>query len=50
MKKYQAIRISSQGRATYGDKYVTVISEKDYQHNEIIENNGNKYIILFREE
>lgn len=46
---YQAIRISKNGSPTYGDKYVRIISDKEYTTNDLVEHNGNKYIILFAE-
>lgn len=47
---YQAIRIFQNGRPTYGDKYVRIISDKEYTTNDLVEKNGSKYIILFKEE
>ena len=48
--KYQAIRISINGMATYGDKYLTIHSNKPLQYNEIVEVGLEKYIILFEQE
>lgn len=45
MKKYQAVRISKNGRATYGDLYATISG--DFQYNDIVEIGDEKYIILF---
>lgn len=50
MKLYETIRISSNGRATYGDKYVTIGSDNQYQHNDIIEIENSKYLVLFEKE
>ena len=50
MKLYETIRISFNGRATYGDKYVTIGSDNQYQHNDIIEIQNSKYLILFEKE
>lgn len=47
---YQAIRISQNGRPTYGDKYARIISDKKYTHNDIVDYNGGRYLILFEEE
>lgn len=46
---YQAIRISKNGNPTYGDKYVRIISNNKYEYNDIVELDGNKYLILFAE-
>lgn len=48
MKKYQAIRIFAGERATYGDKYATVVG--DFQYKDIVEIGNEKYIILFEME
>ena len=50
MKLYEAVRISSNGRATYGDKYVTISSNNQYQYNDIVEIENSKYLILFEKE
>lgn len=47
MKLYEAIRISSNGKATYGDKYVTIGSDNQYQYNDIVEIQNSKYLVLF---
>lgn len=49
MKYYQAIRISINGRPTYGDKYQRIGSSKEYKHNDIVEIGNEKYLILFEE-
>lgn len=49
MKYYQAIRISVNGRPTYGDKYQRIGSKKDYTTNDIVEIGDEKYLILFEE-
>lgn len=48
-KVYQAIRISVNGRATYGDRYQRIQSSNVYQHNDIVEVGSEKYLILFEE-
>lgn len=50
MKLYETIRISSNGRATYGDKYVTISSDNQYQYNDIIEIQNSKFLVLFEKE
>lgn len=50
MKLYDTIRISSNGIATYGDKYVTIGSDNQYQYNDIIEIQNSKYLVLFEKE
>jgi hypothetical protein len=50
MKYYQAVRISANGRPTYGDKYARIGSTNDYAHNDVIEIGGEKYLILFKED
>lgn len=50
MKTYQAIRIAINGKATYGDKYLTIHSDKPLQYNEIVEVGLEKYIVLFEQE
>lgn len=50
MKDYKAIRISINGRPTYGDKYTTIRSEKEYKYNDLVEIRNEKYIILFEME
>ena len=47
MRYYEAIRISRSGIPTYGDKYQTIGSHNEYSHNDIIEIDNSKYIILF---
>ena len=49
MRYYQAIRISSNGRPTYGDKYQRIGSLKEYKDNDIVEIGNDKYLILFEE-
>ena len=48
MKKYQAMRISINGRATYGDLYATITG--DFKYNDIVEIGNEKYLILFEME
>ena len=48
-KVYQAIRISVNGRATYGDRYQRIQSNNTYQYNDIVEIGNEKYLILFEE-
>ena len=50
MNTYQAIRISINGRATYGDKYKRIYSKCEYEKNQIISVGNDKYMILFKEE
>ena len=47
MRKYKAMRISVNGVPTYGDKYITVESDKELQYNEIIDYYNARVIILF---
>ena len=50
MYKYQAIRISVNGKPTYEDVYRTIISDKPLQYNDIIDNGNECVLILFEEE
>ena len=50
MKRYKGIRISVNGRPTYGDKYVSVASEKELKYNDIITVGNARILILFEEE
>ena len=47
MRKYQAIRISVNGRPTYGDKYREITSAIKLSYNEIISVGEERYLILF---
>jgi len=48
---YQAIRISSNGKATYGDKYFRYVSSRELKNNDIVTApNGDRLLILFKEE
>lgn len=49
-KKYQCVRITNNGKPTYGDKYVTIWSHNEYKHNDIIETENSKYLVLFEME
>lgn len=49
MFNYQAIRISVNGKPTYGDRYMRIQSKKQLQHNEIVSVGNERYIILFME-
>jgi hypothetical protein len=48
MKIYQAVRISKNGVATYGDIYATI--QGNYNYNDIVECGNEKYLILFEME
>ena len=47
---YQTIRIFSNGKPTYGDRYKRIISNRELNNNEIITIGNEKYIVLFKEE
>ena len=48
-RQYECIRITNNGRPTYGDKYVTIGTHTEYKHNDIIniEIENSKYLVLF---
>ena len=48
---YQAIRISTNGKATYGDRYIRYESSEELKFNDIVTTpNGDRILILFKEE
>ena len=49
MKRYQGIRISVNGRPTYGDKYISVSSDEDLKHGDIVTIGNARVLILFEE-
>ncbi len=48
MKNFQAVRISRNGRPTYGDRYDRLCG--DFSINEIVSVGNDRYIIIFEEE
>jgi len=50
MYQYQGIRISVNGKPTYGDKYVTIVSDKKLEYNQIVTWYNERVLILFEEE
>lgn len=47
---YQGIRISIDGRPTYGDKYRQIISKEKLNYNDIVDYGNERVLILFEEE
>ena len=48
--QYECIRITDNGRPTYGDKYVVIGSHNEYKNNDIIyiDIENSKYLVLFK--
>ena len=50
MYKYQAIRISTNNRPTYGDRYRCIESETELRYNDIVSVGNDRYLVLFEQE
>lgn len=50
MHTYQGIRISVNGKPTYGDKYRRIISDVELKYNDIVDNGNERVLILFETE